>query len=308
MAKVEDPFAKLRAAAGGAGNAAMDPSTIARQMQEQQLRARQLVLQQQAASAVAAASKTQREVYVGNLVPGVVTEPMLRQLFNATLQAAFPDHCVDGTQEPVVRINMAPEGKYCFIEMLSSDMATACLQLTGQIQLAGSALSIGRPTGYVDPVKAQAAAQSAAEGLARFQAESQLARKAAGADVDSEEALRESPFLQINGLVTAQVLIDNSEYEDVLNEVRSELEKYGILLRVTIPRPEEPGGTEEEVEAMLTGGEGGPLGNVFAQYLDGEGARAAKAAIDGRLFAGQRIAATQLQAMQFIEAVGQKLQ
>lgn len=31
-------------------------------MQEQQLRARQLVLQQQAASAVAAASKTQREV------------------------------------------------------------------------------------------------------------------------------------------------------------------------------------------------------------------------------------------------------
>ena len=35
---------------------------VARQMQEQQLKARQLVLQQQAASAVAAASKTQREV------------------------------------------------------------------------------------------------------------------------------------------------------------------------------------------------------------------------------------------------------
>ena len=37
---------------------------VARTMQEQQLKARQLVLQQQAASAVAAASKTQREVYV----------------------------------------------------------------------------------------------------------------------------------------------------------------------------------------------------------------------------------------------------
>ena len=35
---------------------------VARTMQEQQLKARQLVLQQQAASAVAAASKTQREV------------------------------------------------------------------------------------------------------------------------------------------------------------------------------------------------------------------------------------------------------
>lgn len=42
-------------------------------MQEQQLRARQLVLQQQALSAVAAASKTQREVYVGNLTAGLVT-------------------------------------------------------------------------------------------------------------------------------------------------------------------------------------------------------------------------------------------
>ena len=65
-------------------------------MQEQQLRARQLVLQQQAASAVAAASKTQREVYVGNLMPGLVTGDMLRQLFNSTMAAAFPDKIVGG--------------------------------------------------------------------------------------------------------------------------------------------------------------------------------------------------------------------
>ena len=39
-------------------------------MQEQQLRARQLVLQQQAASAVAAASKTQREVGAADVALG----------------------------------------------------------------------------------------------------------------------------------------------------------------------------------------------------------------------------------------------
>lgn len=49
--------AALLAADHGVGDAA-----VARQMQEQQLKARQLVLQQQAASATAAASKTQREV------------------------------------------------------------------------------------------------------------------------------------------------------------------------------------------------------------------------------------------------------
>ena len=45
-------------------------------MAEQQLRARQMVLQQQAASAVAAASKTQREVWVAlcwNSVPMLVS-------------------------------------------------------------------------------------------------------------------------------------------------------------------------------------------------------------------------------------------
>jgi hypothetical protein len=38
-----------------------------------------------------------------------------------------------------------------------------------QVQLLGQTLSIGRPSGYVDPAKAAAAAQSAAEALARFQ-------------------------------------------------------------------------------------------------------------------------------------------
>ncbi len=51
-----DPYAALRT------GKQLTPDEIKRQMQEQQLKARQLVLQQQASSAVAAASKTQREV------------------------------------------------------------------------------------------------------------------------------------------------------------------------------------------------------------------------------------------------------
>ena len=49
---------------------------VARQLQEQQLQARQLVLQQQAASAVAAASKTQREVRsdIVNMLNRIYTE------------------------------------------------------------------------------------------------------------------------------------------------------------------------------------------------------------------------------------------
>ena len=100
-------------------------------MQEQQLRARQLVLQQQAASAVAAASKTQREVYVGNLAQGMVTNDMLRQLFNTALMAAFPDKCAPGL-EPVVNCSVHTEGRYAFVELRTPEMSTASLQLNGQ--------------------------------------------------------------------------------------------------------------------------------------------------------------------------------
>ena len=293
MATIEDPFAKLRATAAVAGT---DPAAVARQMQEQQLRARQAVLQQQAASAVAAASKTQREVYVGNLTPGVVNDPMLRQLFNATLQAAFPDRCGGGTIDPVIHINMAPEGRYCFIELLSLEMATACLQLSGQVLLAGSMLSIGRPAGYIDPLKAQTAAQGAAEALARFQAESQAARKEAGIEVSEND--EESPFLCVDGMITANVLENDTEYNEVLSDIKEEFEKYGIVLRVAVPRPIDP-----SQSSVLFGTEG--YGKVYVQYLEVDGAKAARAAVSGRLFSGQALTVEHMQAVAFMTAVGQ---
>jgi hypothetical protein len=66
-----------------------------------------------------------------------------------------------------------------------------------------------------------------------------------------------------------------------------------------IPRPEDP----TQAEGVLGTG---PFGGVFVQYLDAEGAKAAKAAVDGRLFAGQRVQVTHMQAIEFMEAVGQK--
>ena len=49
------------------------PHLQIRMWQLQQLQARHMVLEQQAKSAATATSKTQREVYVGGLTPGVVS-------------------------------------------------------------------------------------------------------------------------------------------------------------------------------------------------------------------------------------------
>lgn len=71
--------------------------------QEQMLKSRQLVLAQQAKSAVQQANKAQRELYIGNLAAGQVTEGMLQQVFNSALIAAFPDAGKPGC-EPVIKV------------------------------------------------------------------------------------------------------------------------------------------------------------------------------------------------------------
>ncbi len=108
------------------------------------------------------------QVYVGNLVAGQVTEEALRQLFNSTMMAAFPNAMTPGV-DPVVNVSMHSEGRYAFVELRTPEMATAALQLSNQVQLLGQAISVGRPSGYVDPSKAQAAAQAAAAALSAFQ-------------------------------------------------------------------------------------------------------------------------------------------
>lgn len=71
------------------------------------------------------------QVYVGNLVAGLVTEDALRQLFNSTMKAAFPNHVVPGL-DPVVSVSMHSEGRYAFVELRSPEMASAALQLSNQ--------------------------------------------------------------------------------------------------------------------------------------------------------------------------------
>lgn len=51
------------------------------------------------------------------------------------------------------QVSIHSDGRYGFVEFRSPEYATAALQLNGQINLMGQALSIGRPASYVDPNK-----------------------------------------------------------------------------------------------------------------------------------------------------------
>ena len=166
------------------------------------------------------------QVYVGNLVPGLVSDMTLRQLFNSALAAAYPN-CSRPGSEPVVSVSMHSDGRYAFVELRSPDMATAALQLSGQVQLFGQSISVGRPSGYVDPGKAAAAAQAAAVALAAFnKGEVSAQQTFGGVSVQQPQSIGQmiatssmgspaSAFISIEGLIDLKMLSSNQAYAEV---------------------------------------------------------------------------------------------
>jgi splicing factor U2AF subunit len=122
------------------------PSATPATLAEEQAKAQAAFLKQQAERAQMATNKSQRELYVGNLIPHVVTREHLSRFFNESLAAVFPNKQGKDLQ-PVVHLNMHTGGKYCFVELRDVDMATVALDLNG-MTLLGCTLNIGRPSNY----------------------------------------------------------------------------------------------------------------------------------------------------------------
>ncbi|KAJ0982655.1 hypothetical protein J5N97_010910 [Dioscorea zingiberensis] len=74
-------------------------------------------------------------------------------------------------------------------------------------------------------------------------------------------------------------LKDDEEYEDIMEDMRGEGEKYGKLVNVVIPRP----GPNLELSPGL--------GKVFLEYEDTDGSSKARQALNGRKFGGNTVVA-----------------
>ncbi|KAL3645247.1 hypothetical protein CASFOL_010427 [Castilleja foliolosa] len=91
-------------------------------------------------------------------------------------------------------------------------------------------------------------------------------------------------------VVTVDELKDNDDYEDILEDMRSECGKFGSLVNVVIPRP-------------LPDGEMPPgVGKVFLEYADNEGAIKARQGLHGRKFGGNEVLAVFYPENKFAEA------
>ena len=126
-----------------------------RELQRQQLeaarlavRAREIGTRRLPASSPeeASSSKKQREIYVGNLAPGV--DVVLRTFFDEALARLFPELAELGS--PVLRVNVDPSQAFGFVEFRSEFLAHAASRLD-KTDVGGRPIHIGRPRGYVEP-------------------------------------------------------------------------------------------------------------------------------------------------------------
>ncbi|KAK6932547.1 RNA recognition motif domain [Dillenia turbinata] len=85
--------------------------------------------------------------------------------------------------------------------------------------------------------------------------------------------------LCLTKVITSEELMDDEEYDEILDDMREEGAKYGTLVNVVIPRPN-PDGEENP-----------GVGKVFLEYADTGGSASARKALSGRKFSGNTVTA-----------------
>ncbi|EED17009.1 splicing factor u2af large subunit [Talaromyces stipitatus ATCC 10500] len=92
--------------------------------------------------------------------------------------------------------------------------------------------------------------------------------------------LETSRILQLLNMVTADELINNDDYEEILEDVQDECSKYGQVLDVKIPRP--AGGSRQSAG----------VGKIYVKFDSVESATNALKALAGRKFSDRTVVTT----------------
>lgn len=232
-------------------------------MMVQQQQSQNLVQHMMNINAMTSGGKKAREVYVGNLAIGMVTESMLRDFFNTAMKGLMPEEA--GTQA-VMNVWMAADMKYSFVEMRTAELATASIALD-KMELCGRALNVGRPSGYVAPSGPVAAATPMA-GMAAMHT-GPMASLMAGMASGEQTATK---CIALENMLT-QEDVAGDEYDEIVEDIREECAKHGAVEQVSIPRPGQPG-----------------VGKAFVKFAAVDSAKKASDALSGRTFDGRKVA------------------
>ena len=236
-------------------------------------------------------------MYVGNLAVGIVTQDVLRELFDVVMSQMLPDAAAAGP--PVININMDASQKFGFVELRSEALATAAIHLD-KTDVCGRPMNVGRPRGYVEPppgyVPSAVPVQSLAGAALAHPTFPNMGVGSGGGPIASVsdggvrlpaatpypsaavkgDAAGPTTFVCLENVLPPEALGELEAREDVELDVRAEAAACGgPVLRVLVPAPT-PGAAGSE---------------VFVSFETEEAAAAAQRAMHRRTFDGNVVSA-----------------
>jgi splicing factor U2AF subunit len=220
----------------------------------------QAMLMQQMMMQQSAGGKKTREVYVGNLAIGMVTDQMLREFFNTALAGLSPEAA---TQPSVVNIWMASDMKYAFVELRTPDLATIAMGLD-KVELCGRSIHCGRPGGYVPP-DASGGQQPMGMGMPNMGMMGMGLGMPAAAGPPATQVVCLANMLSIEELAS-------EEYDEIVSDIRDECSTFGTIEELIIPRPAADG-------SSVPG-----IGKAYIKFADAASAQKASTSLTGRTF------------------------
>eukprot|EP00465_Bigelowiella_longifila_P014942 CAMPEP_0185262432 /NCGR_PEP_ID=MMETSP1359-20130426/10581_1 /TAXON_ID=552665 /ORGANISM="Bigelowiella longifila, Strain CCMP242" /LENGTH=203 /DNA_ID=CAMNT_0027849371 /DNA_START=128 /DNA_END=739 /DNA_ORIENTATION=+ len=185
------------------------------------------------------------------------------------------------------------------------------MSLLNGLSLGGRLLRIGRPAdykpvpphlaSYIAPIPPNISQALAMQRQQQQQQQQIMQNQRVPAKLTQQPNASQgetTPVLLLLNMVTASELIDDDEYNDIRNQVGTECEKFGQVLSVIIPRPnqnigEEDGEDDEDDDdddddEKAADGQSG-VGRIFVRYANKDQARAARTKLHGRQFGGNRV-------------------
>uniref|UniRef100_A0A7S2V5R1 RRM domain-containing protein n=1 Tax=Fibrocapsa japonica TaxID=94617 RepID=A0A7S2V5R1_9STRA len=207
------------------------------------------------ASVVDPSTKLYRELYIGSTT-AEMTELGLQEFLGTAMQQVGLT-LQEGN--PIVQVRHS--GTFAFVELRSIEEANNCLNLNS-IPFMGQFLKIGRPSKYPGPQ------------VPHLNWEDVLAKYMAG-EMPTAGGPQQQPsrVIALSNMVTTDELMDDTTYQEIVEDTRDECGKYGAVQSMEIPRPGAPHG----------------VGKVFIEFTSTADAAKAIGALKGRTFAGNKV-------------------
>uniref|UniRef100_A0A336LME6 CSON005644 protein n=1 Tax=Culicoides sonorensis TaxID=179676 RepID=A0A336LME6_CULSO len=221
-----------------------------------------------------------RRLYVGNIPFGVTEEEMM-EFFNQQMHLSG---LAQAAGNPVLACQINLDKNFAFLEFRSIDETTQAMAFDG-INFKGQSLKIRRPHDY-QPMPGMTDSSSAGlnvpgvistvvpdsphkifiGGLPNYLNEDQVP----GLSLVGTSGPPTEVLCLLN-MVTPEELKDEEEYEDILEDIKEECNKYGVVRSVEIPKP---------IEGVDVPG----CGKVFVEFNSVIDCQKAQQALTGRKF------------------------